>query len=72
MLRYVRNILLCDLRQDTWLCNICNVNEDVIRRMPVQRCAEPILVKIVADETNAATEYEKPIEGANLAHTLIW
>ena len=34
--------------------------------MTVQRCAEPLLVKMVTNETNATTEYKQPVERPNL------
>jgi hypothetical protein len=52
--------------QNPRLRNFCHVNEDIIRRVTVQRCAEPLLVKMVTNESNATTENEQPVERPDL------
>lgn len=47
--------------QDPRLTNIRHVDKDVISRMTVQGCAQTLLIKVVANETNTATENEKTI-----------
>jgi len=43
-----------------------HVDEDVVGRMTVERSAEALLVQVMANETDAATEDEQTIEGTNL------
>lgn len=47
---------------------ILHVDEDVVRGMSVQRSAESLLVEMVTDETDAATEDEETVEGTNLKY----
>lgn len=34
--------------------------------MTVQRCTQPLLVKMVTNETDASTEHEQPVQRADL------
>ena len=48
------------------MSKVSHVDEDVIRRVTVQRRAETLLVKVVANETDRATEDEETVESTNL------
>ena len=48
------------------LRDVRHVDEDVVRRVTVQRRAEALLVEVVANETDAAAEDEQTVESANL------
>lgn len=52
--------------KDTGLANIRHVDEDIIRRVTVQRGAEPLLVEMVTNEPNAPAQHEQTVEGADL------
>ena len=52
--------------KDTRLANIRHVDEDIVRRVTVQRGAEPLLVKMVTNEPNAPSEHEQAVQGTNL------
>jgi len=52
--------------KDTRLRDVSHVDEDVVRRMAVERCAEALLVKMMADETNRTAKNEEAIQGTNL------
>jgi hypothetical protein len=56
---------LVDLSHDTGLHDIGHGDEDVIGRVAVQWSAETLLVEVVADEANAASEDEETIESTN-------
>ena len=43
-----------------------DVHEDIIRRMSVKRGAKPLLVKVVANESNGTAEDKETVEGTNL------
>ena len=50
--------ILVELDFDARLSHIGHVDEDVVGRVTVQGCTESLLVKMVANETNAASKYE--------------
>lgn len=52
--------------EHTRLRHIRHVDEDIVCGVAVQRRAQALLVEVVADETNAASENEQPIQGTNL------
>jgi len=52
--------------KDTGLGNIGHVDEDVVCGVAVERSAEALLVKVVADETDGATEDEQAVQGTDL------
>lgn len=54
------------LTQNTRLANISHVDEDIVSGMTVQRCPQPLLVKVVSNETDAPSEDEQAVEGTNL------
>jgi hypothetical protein len=54
------------LAQHSRLAQVRDVDEDVVCRVTVQRCTQPLLVKVVTDETNASSEDEQPVQGADL------
>ena len=54
------------LTQHTRLRHIRHVDEDVVCRVTVQRCAEALLIEMVADEADGATEDEETVESADL------
>ena len=53
------------LAQHTRLRQIRHVDEDVVRRVTVQRRAEALLVEVVSDEADAAAEDEEAVEGTD-------
>lgn len=59
------------LAQNTRLTDVCHVDEDIVRRVTIQRCLEALLVKMMADEANGATKNEETIEGTNLNGKLL-
>ena len=52
--------------QHTRLRHIRHVDEDVVRRVAVQRRTQALLVEVVANETDAAAEDEQTVERADL------
>ena len=56
----------CHLAKHARLRDVGHVDEDIVRRVAVQRRTETLLVEVVADETDAATEDEQTVERANL------
>ena len=54
------------LYRNTWLRYVGHVDEDIVGRVAVQRCAEALLVKVVANEADAASEDEQTVERADL------
>jgi len=54
------------LPQHPGLTQIGNVDEDIISRVSVKRRTEPLLVKMVSNETDATTEDEETVESPNL------
>ena len=50
----------------TRLSDVCHVDEDIVRRMAVQRRTETLLVEVVANETNATSENEQTIQSSDL------
>ena len=52
--------------EHTRLRHIRHVDEDVVCRVAVQRRAQALLVEVVADETDAASENEQPVERTDL------
>ena len=56
---------LVHLSNDTGLHNISHRDEDVIGGVTIQRSTETLLVEMVTDEANAASEDEKTVESAN-------
>lgn len=58
--------LLLHLRNDTRLHNILHRDEDVISRMAVERCPEPLLVEMMTNEPDATTENKEAVEGTDL------
>ena len=62
---------MCDrlrahLAQHARLRYVCHVDEDVVRGVAVQRCAETLLVEVVADEADGPAEDEETVEGTDL------
>ena len=53
------------LTQHPRLANIRHVDEDIVSRMTVQRCPQPLLVEVVSNESDAPAEDEQAIEGTN-------
>ena len=43
-----------------------DVHENIIRRMSVKRGTKPLLVKVVANESNGTAEDKETVEGTNL------
>ena len=56
------------LAEHARLRNVRHVDEDVVCRVTVQRCAETLLVEVVADEANRPSEHEQAVQGTNLRH----
>jgi len=54
------------LGDNTGLHDIFHGDEDIIGRMAVEGCSEPLLVKMVTNEADATTENEKTVQCANL------
>lgn len=48
------------------LTDICHVDENIIRRVTVQRCTKSFLVKVVSNETDGTTKDEQTVESTNL------
>ena len=57
---------LLHLAEHTGLSDVRHVDEDVVGGVAVEWCAEALLVEVVADEADAATEDEQTVERANL------
>ena len=47
------------------LANIRHVDEDIVSRMTVQRCPQPLLVEVVSNESDAPAEDEQAVEGTD-------
>lgn len=60
---------LRQLAQHTRLRDVRHVDEDVVRRVAVQRCTQTLLVKVVTDEADRATEDEQAVERTDLTAT---
>lgn len=45
--------------------NIGHVDKDVVRRVAVQRSTEALLIEVVTNETDAATQHEEAVQGTN-------
>ena len=54
------------LAQHARLAHVGHVDEDVVCGVAVQRCTQALLVEVVADEANGATEDEEAVQGADL------
>ena len=63
-LSYARS--LRHLAQHARLRDVGHVDEDVVRRVTVERRTQTLLVEVVADEADAAAEYEEAVERTNL------
>lgn len=48
------------------LRHVGHVDEDVVCRVAVERCAEALLVEVVSDEADGTTEDEEAVERADL------
>jgi len=57
---------LHNLRHDTRLGHILHVDEDIVGWVTVKRSPETLLVEVVADETDAASEDEQAVERTDL------
>ena len=55
-----------DLCDDTRFHHILHRDEDIVSRVAVERCAQPLLVKMVANETDATAKNKETVEGSNL------
>ena len=53
------------LTQHPRLANIRHVDEDIVSRMTVQRCPQPLLVEVVSNESDAPAEDEQAVEGTD-------
>lgn len=51
--------------ENTRLVDIGHVDEDIISRVTVERSLQPLLIEMVSNETDAATQNEETIEGAD-------
>ena len=54
------------LAQHARLADVGHVDEDVVCGVAVERCTQALLVEVVADEANGATEDEEAVQGADL------
>jgi hypothetical protein len=54
------------LAQHSRLAQVRDVDKDVVCRVTVQWCTQPLLVEVVADETDASSKDEQPVQRANL------
>ena len=54
------------LAKHAGLRDVRHVDEDVVRGVTVERRTETLLVEVVADEADAAAEYEEAVERTNL------
>ena len=54
------------LAQHARLADVGHVDEDVVCGVAVERCTQALLVEVVADETDGATEDEEAVQGADL------
>lgn len=54
------------LAQHTRLRKVRHVDEDVVRRVTVQRRAQPLLVQVVSNEPDRAAEHEQAVQRADL------
>ena len=54
------------LAQHTRLSDIRHVDEDVVRRVTVQGSLQPLLVKVVSNETDRSSQNEQTVEGTDL------
>jgi hypothetical protein len=52
--------------KDTRLANIRHVDEDIVRRVTVQRGAEPLLVEMVTNEPNAPPKHKQAVQSTDL------
>jgi hypothetical protein len=52
--------------QDTGLCHIGHVDEDIVSRVTVQWSAQTFLVEVVPDETDAASQNEQAVQCTDL------
>ncbi|CAL1709374.1 unnamed protein product [Somion occarium] len=65
--------LLLHLAQHPWLRDVRHVDEDIVRRMAVERCAQTLLVKVMPNETDGSAKDEKTVQGTNLYQgSLFW
>ena len=53
------------LTQHPRLANIRHVDDDIVSRMTVQRCPQPLLVEMVSNESDAPAEDEQAVEGTD-------
>lgn len=60
------NTPLRHLAQYTRLRNVGHVDEDVVRRVAVQRRTQALLVQVVSNETDRTTEDEETVQSADL------
>ena len=60
--------------QHPWLRYIRHVDEDIVCRVTVERCPQPLLIQVVSNETDATTKDEQAIESTNLdvLISLLW
>ena len=63
---HVVHSTLCHLPQHPRLRQVSHVDEDVVGRVSVERCAQSLLIEVVSDETDRATKHEQAIKGTNL------
>jgi len=66
MFHVLHNSDLLHPSQDSRVAHISHVDEDIVRRMTVQRCPQPLLIQMVADESDTPSKHEQPIQGSNL------
>ena len=54
------------LAEHARLRDVRHVDEDVVCGVAVERCTQALLVEVVADEADGATEDEEAVQGADL------
>ena len=57
---------LVHLHGDTRLRNVCHVDKDIVCRVTVERCTQTLLVQMMANETDTATEHKETVQSSNL------
>jgi hypothetical protein len=62
---------LSHLSQHAGLRNIRHVDEDIVSGVAIQRSTEALLVEVVSNEADAATEDEEAVERADLRVALL-
>ena len=61
---------LVELDGDAWLGHVRHVDEDIISRVTVERSTEALLVEVVTNETDAASEHEETVQGTDLQENI--